>query len=90
MSAGRNLAYELRVPFGNPSQYEESCACVEARQQLQDALRVLDDATGILIPLCALRNTLKRMDLEIIFDVNRECIHGLPCLNAWCSDKAGR
>ena len=69
VAGGVNVAHELRKTIGHPAQDEKGAADAARGQQVEQPLRVGDDAALKIAPLAARNHALERGDLKIVLHV---------------------
>jgi len=74
VAGGANLADELRVKFGNPSQHKECSVRVEPREKFEKPASIVNDATGKIEPGLRFDLTCEGFDVKIIFYVYAEAV----------------
>ena len=74
VAARSDVAHQLRMAFGDPSQNEERRTGAAIVEHVEHPMRVRDDARLEMRPIVGRNLFAKRRDLEIVLDVDGECI----------------
>jgi hypothetical protein len=72
-----DLVHEFGILVGHPAKYKKRRMDFMAIKQSENSMRILYDMAWVTGPLFPLNMALKSGDLEIVFDVNCQCVsHG--------------
>ena len=74
MTTISHAANERGMLLGYPTECKESSFAARSIEQIQQYFSIRFDATLLNIPLGARYPILKRTDVKVIFEINRECI----------------
>ncbi len=70
VTACGNVAHQLRVAFGDPSEHEERRIRAAVVEYVEYAMGIRDDARFELRPIVRRNLVAKRGDLKVVFDVD--------------------
>jgi hypothetical protein len=73
--AGRDdFADQLRMSLGNPAQHKEGSLSAVPREEFKQSVGVLNNSTGIAMPVGWLDAVGKRLDVEVVLYVDTQGI----------------